>query len=1705
MVRRAAPGCVAGRGGVGGWAFRTRFFLVLLAAIASVVPATAAGAAETWTISAIVPEVATGSVRMTFSHPVTMDVLQENLKFVPPVQIEWYRSTLDASRNEVHLRGPFAYQRRHLVILPEGLAVNRRTYAPTLREFTMPPKPPAVFFEGSGTVVERDGRQLVHLTVTGSATLRVETLAVPPILLPVALAAIAREQKAAPPADPEQPLLHRAPTLTLEGLSKSIIAEGGAPNLKGEYPKAYQPLVGALSPQRQLVPIQGSRDEMTRISVPLTFRDGRAAGAALLVQAFDQESGPASGTPVRALRVSDLGMTVKRSPRSLLVWVTSLRDGLPRKGVIVYGVSAGAFFRLGETGGDGVFTYEEKSIEGISISKGSLTPVRRSLPVGDIPLLIAVGEKDVTWLEHRSEGVVASAAVTVKPRDPGGLILKGHLFTERGVYRPGDTVHLKGTVRRYDGGAITSPAGQECTLTVTDPKGQKAAEIRGTLSEFGTMAADVDIPGWRSLGTYTASIAFGAEASDRATATFMVQEYTPPRHFAEVTVTQGVRSGSPLVNGPAETPVAVIDIAGTYHAGGPVKGGRVRWKVSHAPAERTVKGFDGFGFSYPTGKDPELLESGETMLDEKGTARIQFPLDREVLSGKFALAVSAAVIDFDGKAASASRVFAVDPEFLVGVVPHQASIVQGERLDLAAVVLDRDRDPVGDGTLAVEVMSRQYVSVRKRNSRGDLVWQGRMVWKRLYSGTAAIERGQARYTFDFAWGGDYLVGFTYTDRQGRKWSAGTLIDVAWSGWEESSGQETGGRFETARLVPDRETYRPGDTARVSILSPRRPARWLVTVEREGVFEWRVIEGGADARVFPVELEKKHAPNVYVSVAGAVPRGEFPMHEGRFDEEAPTLVHGVVNVPVASNSGGLEVTVAGDLQAITAEPGSEVTIDLAVAAEGRGAEAELAVGVVDESVLALSGWATPSLAGLTRYALPLNVFTADLRLLLLRQSPFSRVSVEPLTGGDGLEGAVDIDSPKVRKDFRPVAFYAPAVRTGKDGRAKVTFRLPDTMTTFRVYAVACDRGGRFGHAQKPLRAVRDFYLEPGLPRFFTRGDRFVFEVAAFNRTGTPGRGSFGVKVDGPLALSAPSPLAVFGFGSSKVPVEGSATGVGSAKITFSGTLEKLQDAVEQVVTVRNPYPRGTAVGFQPVTGTVRLPLPFPDAVRAISPADVSRGEVTARVTVSGSPFLRLVPGLRYLLDYPYGCIEQTSSRVLALAALRLAAAQDFLPGIQPGETEQYLRSGVNRIFSMQRADGGFGYWPGQSYPSWWGSVYAMAALTQARKSGVEVPAEPFGRGLDFLRKGPGQGERETPDLRAFSFYILAQNGRLDAELLATLDPRAPGIGQEGGILLLLARHLAGLAPAEELRPVTALLLESNPAPGATVRFGALHRVRALALILATAVLPGDRLTGAAADRLLTAMGDQGRWSATSDTGWALFALAEYFRGISFSDSAVTVTLRHGDAPPRSAVIQAGGSVDFDIDFPACLRDPWVEVAAGGTRTLLARTEVRFPRVEIGREGLDRGFSVTRKVENTDGTGVIRVGDMVKVTVTMESKRRPLEYVVVDDPLPAGLVAVNSALATEEQPPGMDGGDEEDYFEYRLDDGTMRFVPNFFEIRDDRVLAFRDWLWSGRFAYSYYARAVCAGEFVSPPARVQLMYDPEVEGFSAVETLRVEPRK
>jgi alpha-2-macroglobulin len=296
----------------------------------------------------------------------------------------------------------------------------------------------------------------------------------------------------------------------------------------------------------------------------------------------------------------------------------------------------------------------------------------------------------------------------------------------------------------------------------------------------------------------------------------------------------------------------------------------------------------------------------------------------------------------------------------------------------------------------------------------------------------------------------------------------------------------------------------------------------------------------------------------------------------------------------------------------------------------------------------------------------------------------------------------------------------------------------------------------------------------------------------------------------------------------------------------------------------------------------------------------------------------------------------------------------------------------------------------------------------------------------------------------------------------------------------------------------------------------YREPAVNLLAANAILPGDELTHKLAARLLAGMSPEGNWTSTSDTGWSLAALSEYFSGGKTDAKPIIVKVRQGSVVDETFTLEPTAHRTIALDPREFLKNPYVKINANSEGTMLYRLAVTFPRTDYARNGYSNGFEVHKTVRNTDGSNAIRVGDIVEVKLKINIKNHRANYVVVDDPLPAGFVAINSAIKTEEAglavkklKRAMRSGDDEEEgdgddgefgegFEwsdyYWNPGGFYQFTPNFLEMRNDRVLAFRNKAWGGVYEYSYYARAVCEGEFVLPSTKVQLMYDPDVVAYT-----------
>lgn len=1663
---------------------RRRRFPFLTAAVLGVLGALlllhpgAGRAEETFTIRSIEPSDNRDEVTVRFTAPVEFRVLRENLKVAPMVHLYWH-SSRSVGGDGIRLAGPFKRGETYALSLPDGLALaDGRKYERTIYQFTMPNLPPLIAFAGKETVIERDSRQLLHTQIRNLEEILVETLTVPPLLLQ------------AVPSGANLPLASAAAALEKE---RSRIA----PVLTAD--PVFAPFIGPATGNRHLFFAKPETNADTRFTVPLTFRPNAQNGALLLVR-LGRPDQPVQGEEMRLFRITDLALSYKQSKTGLAVWVTSLSTGRPVSGVSVLALDRDRrAYALGVSDRSGLIAIDaEKEVPRANLGASRVEDIRLypwTVPFDKLTSLVAATGQDVTTLalEPRQWPKGEDRAAL------GGQTLRAHVFTERGAYRPGETVHFKATVRRYRDGEIIAPASETYRAQIVNPRGEPLYTREFELSEFGTLYDDVVVPGYARTGEYTLRV-FG-DTPERVVAEtpFQVQEFREPRHQVDVTFRRETRTSTDYMNREIPEEILVCTITATYYTGGPVKHGEVRWKVYTTETQYRDPKHSNYHFGYPQLEDEDFLESAESMLDESGRIEIRVPLGRPAFAGRHGLRVAATVVDFDGRSAGGAGQYQVDPAYRVGVSRSTTDVVSGDPQTLRFMVLDARGRVQRSGNVNVKVMSRSYYWNRRRNMSGNVFWKWDDSWREEYQTTVALKGGEGFLDFTFSRGGQFLVQASW-EEDGKEFVSGLIYNVRgpyyWGWWSGDRPPEPR-EFDTVQIIPDRNEYAVGDTMELVIRTRRRPAAAILAVERDGVLDLRPLK--LDADTVRIKVTEAFKPNVYITVLATYGREGFPNYPGEYDDKAPGFAFGVLPVKVRNQVDPLRIAVEPDLADTALEPGDEQSFTLRVSSNaGVPVPAELAVAVVDERVLALTRYRTPSLAGLLDFQIPIDVFTGDVRAELLLQTPFRDFLNSPLTGGDGAdldERTAPTDS-KIRKDFNPVAFYAPALHTDAEGR--VTFRVtfPDSMTQYRLYAVACDTGSRVASHEQKIRVTRDFYLEPGLPAFLLKGDRFRFFVAAHNKANEAGSLSLGLTATAGLETTVAEPAReIPAHDRHLAPVDALAAEVGTATLTFDGTFSRpgamARDRVENVIDVRHGHlmdyqSRLGRVGEQTVTG-----IDLPALIRETDWGATPPGGASCELVLSKTPLLHLRPALQYLLRYPYGCVEQTSSGIHGLAAVRTVVHRGLLPGIGRETIDEFLSKGVERVLGMQTAAGGFGYWPGDLQTNDWGSVYAMGALFLAREAGYPVSDSHYDKGLKYLENRL-LGNQDS-DLAATSAYLLAMAGGLPQNLFMNVFNRYGELDRENRLLLLLAAERAGYVETERLQT---LLQEESAKPWQRDRdrwYRSVYREPALELMALLRLTPGTERAEQLADSLLKGQASSGRWSSTADTAWSLHALSLYFGQSESHTGPIRVELTLPAGETASVVLDGTEPHAITLDVLAFLRNPEIRLSTNADALVAYELQARMPRIDYARDGFRHSLGLNRTYENTSGDGPIRVGDVIKVRLRMNIPAYSYRHFALEDRLPAGFAAINSALASEE-PMRQKDNREEYYWRYWTNGGYYNFVPDYFEIRDDRVLAFREEAWSGDWEYTYYARAICAGTFRAPSASAQLMYDPDVRAYT-----------
>ena len=1417
--------------------------------------------------------------------------------------------------------------------------------------------------------------------------------------------------------------------------------------------------------------------------------------------------------------VTDLGLTLKTAPHGTLAWVTRLKEGQPAAGVPVELRRAdnsvawkGASDAHGLVKAPGYLDLGATTSQELYNARPSLYAIADS---PDGAALLSSGR--ITGIEPWRFSVPFDEA-------PEEKYLRGLVYTDRGVYKPGESVKAKGVFRSLIVDDWGLPREEQVSVSVQDSRGNEMTKRSLTLNARGAFDFSYDLPQGCPTGQYTLSVAFEAPASEDAPPSKKAQRHhRASRQRSEQSIGFRVEAFKPAafevrVHNPR--PEAYFgedlsaDVEGWYLYGAPMSEAPATWELMLTPSDFTPPGWDDYDFSRGWWEEEDRgtrsAGSGSLTLTAKGLGDLSAKTEGLELKGPYVATYEVGVTSPDRQRLFGRSSQVVHPSrYYVGAKLDGRVVEMGQRLPALAVVTDTQGHPVPGVQMQVQWRRREHVSVRRVGLHGRLTWEHSS--KDVSLPEVMLKSGDKPKALDFRPDkpGQYYLNIKVADPQGRVNECAAMVYVAGEGeswWDQED-------HELIQLVADKKDYKVGDEAKVMVQSPWDEAEALVTVERERVIDsWTVHLKGGSALVH-VPIKAGYLPNVFVGVTLIRGRlGKQDYGPDGLDLSKPQARFGYVELPVHPEGRQLAVTVALDKEDY--RPGATVKADLtAVDAAGGAEPTELTVWAVDEGVLQLTGYQVPDLFGAFYGPRPLYVLTGDTRLHVLGQRDYGEKGQD--RGGGG--GAGDMAGIELRGDFRYLAHWSATVLTDAQGRAHVEFKLPDNLSAFRLM-VSAHTLRRFGKAQRRFTVSKPLMLRPSLPRFARVGDAFLGGVVLHNN------GHQDALVDLLIKAGPGSAISVSGAAKRQVPVgagkavevlwpmQAASLGKASLEIRASAKLDGLEtDGLLWTLPVTLPEKRETVatagVCEDPVTEELRLP----------ASGLAETGDVTA--TFSSTALGGLKDGVSYLLDYPHGCLEQRMSRVLPIvsgaALLEAFKLQDL------GGQKKAAQDVLDHLPDYQ-CGGGYIYWGncGMESPSPWLTAYVLEVAKLAKDEGYKVPDESLQKAVEWLkgvfdehqRWGYPYSQSELFVMRAYALEVLSLYGTSPTGYLSQLYGRrdqlpflakahvlkaAQLLGGDDSVPKTLAQEILNQAKFEP-RSMHFELPEGERMPwvhGSTVQATAECLE---ALLTARGGFPGDEKAVA---WLTGERRDGGAWRNTQENAWGLRAFNAYFKRYESTPPSFTASLSLlGQGADKllwqqpfegRALETLAKTLPFDQVFGTG-QEARLRFAKQGQGRLYYGVTMKYVPRRFDQPAME-GFEVTRKVSDlgsgTAVTGPLVAGRRYKVDLAVKTGR-DRTFVALVDALPGGVEVVNTDLADESQAQAAGVGTHDWY------DSFMHS-----EAYDDRLEVFANFMSAGEHHWTYLVQATTPGRFAQPATWVDQMYEPEVFGRTASQLVEV----
>ncbi len=1209
--------------------------------------------------------------------------------------------------------------------------------------------------------------------------------------------------------------------------------------------------------------------------------------------------------------------------------------------------------------------------------------------------------------------------------DQNHEMIKAFIYTDRGVYRAGDSVHLSVVAREN-----TNPLKHPINFTLINPKNQKIIENRILKSQNDIYYTQINLDKNAINGLYRANFNIaGVEFSKD----ILVQSVVPNRIKVELNADENRSLDDGNLN---------YELSSKYLFGALASNLKYQSVVYFSPKNYHNSKYKDYIFTNPSSLIISASADDKGNLDEKGRVQSSVEIPENILNSQgynFNARIVSEVFEKGGRSVKAVKDVNLNRyDYFVGMKALANSYVsEGETIDFYAIVSDLKEKLVSGKTLEYRIYQNDYYWWWDYDSYDEFL---RSI--KQDTNTKLIEKGELTSSSEpmkFSFNTSNYYGQMFIELIDKESEVSTGQSFYVSSWGEPSYADV---VSSLKIKSDKNKYKIGQSAKIEFESVAGAKALITLSSNSKIIDRFVMDTQDESTSIELAMKKEYAPNIYVSVS-------LFQDYNKIDNDRALRLFGVIPLYVEDENTKLDLELKTPDKIL---PNSDFEIEI----QSKDKRAfNYTVAIVDEGLLDLTDFKTPDIW---------KGFYAKTGFTLKTYDTYSQI-IPKFTGGDSVLGGLRVD--KNRDDsaqrFKPVALFNTPARSDETGFAKLKFKMPSYMGSVRVMVVA-NENDAYGSVSKDIQVSAPLVMLETLPRTLKIGDNFTLLTQIFKTENRIKNATLSVRSKNSLIKISPDTQTIDFKSATNLEVMMDANvsdnKIGKELLEFELKSEDYtyKNEIEIDIKPINAYT------YENNTSLIKAGESKEFIIK-----DYILGTTNATLKLSPTPILDMDKRIKYLLNYPYGCIEQTTSAVLPQLFL-----DKFSTEFDKQKAINNINAAIERYSNFQTADGGFAYWQGGDESNAWGSNYAGMFLILAKQNGYFVPDSMYERWLkyeqNFVQKSVYRDY--MMDIKANSLYLLAMAKKPNISEMNLLYDNLNTLSTEAKWQLAAAYKLAGVE--DTAKQIASKISIEPDSKYSFYTYGSLVRDEA---IIANAY---KQIYGTNNEELLQKISDtllSKDYLSTQSTGYALYALAMGANLENMNENFMDATLKIDD---QAYTINQNQMQIFSFNDEKAIvsanKDIFVSFGVEGVKA--SENPAFSNKISLDRAFYDeKGNKISPSEIGSGQTFYMRI------SVSLNEGANYVSNIALTQILPSGWEVSNTLL----------------------DDNTPSFIKNsnydFIDVRDDKIMWFFGLNKNRTHHFYIKLNAITPGSYTLSGAYAEAMYDDTYRALSESEKVVV----